>query len=42
VHAPDVPLTKLAEFENHKSELKKDPVVQEMPVQVEGVTADAA
>jgi hypothetical protein len=34
VHAPDVPLSKLAEFEVHKAELKKDPVVQEMPVQV--------
>ncbi len=36
MHAPDVPLNKLAEFEAHKAELKKDPVVQEMPVQVKG------
>jgi sulfite oxidase len=28
-----VPQHKLAEFENHSVELKKDPVVQEMPVQ---------
>ncbi|GMH86965.1 hypothetical protein TrVE_jg3486 [Triparma verrucosa] len=33
VHAPDVPLYKLAEFEEHHVELKMDPVVQEMPVQ---------
>lgn len=33
VHAPDVPLFKLAEFEEHHVELKMDPVVQEMPVQ---------
>jgi len=33
VHAPDVPLFKLAEFEEHHVELKMDPVVQDMPVQ---------
>jgi len=33
VHAPDVPLRKLCEFEEHKKELKMDPAVQEMPVQ---------
>lgn len=33
VHAPDVPLVKLQEFCLHADELKKDPPVQEMPVQ---------
>lgn len=33
VHAPDVPLYKIQEFELHKKELKMDPAVQEMPVQ---------
>jgi sulfite oxidase len=33
VHAPDVPLSKLCEFEVYATELKKDPAVQEMPVQ---------
>ena len=33
VHAPDVPISKLADFELHKEELKRDPAVQEMPVQ---------
>merc|ERR1712048_261635 len=33
VHAPDVQVYKIAEFENHKSELMGDPAVQEMPVQ---------
>ena len=33
VHAPDVPLRKIAEFEKYKPELMMDPAVQEMPVQ---------
>lgn len=33
VHAPDVTIDKLSEFEKHACDLKKDPVVQEMPVQ---------
>ena len=33
VHAPDVPLRKIADFEEHHVELKMDPAVQEMPVQ---------
>jgi len=33
VHAPDVHVRKIAEFEEHKKELVKDPPVQEMPVQ---------
>jgi sulfite oxidase len=33
VHAPDTELRKIAEFELYKKELKKDPAVQEMPVQ---------
>lgn len=33
VHAPDVSICKLAEFELNAPELKQDPVVQEMPVQ---------
>ena len=33
VHAPDVSIEKLSEFEKHACDLKKDPVVQEMPVQ---------
>lgn len=33
VHAPDTPLHKLHDFELYKDELKKDPAVQEMPVQ---------
>merc|ERR1719189_3091774 len=33
VHAPDVPLRKIMEFEKYKKELEKDPPVQEMPVQ---------
>jgi sulfite oxidase len=33
VHAPNVPMRKIAEFEGHKKELVKDPAVQEMPVQ---------
>lgn len=33
VHAPDVPLFKLQDFEVHSKELKADPPVQEMPVQ---------
>jgi len=33
VHAPDVPMRKLYEFEVHAKELKQDPAVQEMPVQ---------
>ena len=33
VHAPDVPLYKLLDFEIHAKELKQDPAVQEMPVQ---------
>jgi len=33
VHAMDVPPYKLQEFELHKKELKRDPAVQEMPVQ---------
>lgn len=33
VHAPDVHVKKIAEFENHKPELMEDPAVQEMPVQ---------
>lgn len=33
VHAPDVPVTKIAEFDLHKEELRRDPAVQEMPVQ---------
>lgn len=33
VHAPDVALRKIAEFDVHHEELKKDPAVQEMPVQ---------
>jgi hypothetical protein len=33
VHAPDVPMRKIAEFNVHAKELKADPPVQEMPVQ---------
>jgi len=33
VHAPDVHLRKIAEFEDYKKELMEDPPVQEMPVQ---------
>jgi len=33
VHAPDVVMRKIAEFEKYKKELKQDPPVQEMPVQ---------
>ncbi len=33
VHAPDVAMRKIAEFEVHAKELKQDPAVQEMPVQ---------
>jgi len=33
VHAPDVHMRKIAEFEGYKKELVKDPAVQEMPVQ---------
>ena len=33
VHAPDVPVRKIAEFNLNKEELMKDPPVQEMPVQ---------
>ena len=33
VHAPDVSVRKIAEFDEFKEELKKDPAVQEMPVQ---------
>jgi len=33
VHAPDVPVKKIAEFVVYKEELMKDPPVQEMPVQ---------
>ena len=33
VHAPDVPLRKIMEFEKYKKELVVDPPVQEMPVQ---------
>eukprot|EP00605_Chrysophyceae_sp_TOSAG23-4_P000270 GSChrysophyteH1.ASY1.ANO1.312.1 assembled CDS len=33
VHAPDVAMRKIADFEAHKDELKQDPAVQEMPVQ---------
>ena len=33
MHAPDTPLHKLHDFELYKDELKKDPAVQEMPVQ---------
>ena len=33
VHAPDVPLSHIADFEKHAKELKVDPPVQEMPVQ---------
>lgn len=33
VHAPDVPLHKIADFERHHEELERDPAVQEMPVQ---------
>jgi len=33
VHAPDVPIRKLCEFEKHKAELTIDAAVQEMPVQ---------
>jgi len=33
LHAMDVPLYKLQDFEIHKQELKRDPPVQEMPVQ---------
>ena len=33
VHAPDVPVKKIAEFNVYKSELMQDPPVQEMPVQ---------
>tara|TARA_B110000091_G_C13422577_1_gene312710 strand:+ start:67 stop:330 length:264 start_codon:yes stop_codon:yes gene_type:complete len=34
VHAPDVPMIKIAEFDKYHHELEKDPAVQEMPVQV--------
>ena len=33
VHAPDVPVRKIAEFNLNKPELMQDPPVQEMPVQ---------
>lgn len=33
VHAPDVPVRKIAEFNLYKDELMQDPPVQEMPVQ---------
>jgi len=33
VHAPDVHMRKIAEFEDYKKELVQDPPVQEMPVQ---------
>jgi len=33
VHAPDVHMRKIAEFEDYKKELMVDPAVQEMPVQ---------
>lgn len=33
VHAPDVHVRKIAEFEDYKTELKKDPPVMDMPVQ---------
>merc|ERR1712061_170234 len=33
VHAPDVPVRKIMEFEKYKKELVVDPPVQEMPVQ---------
>lgn len=33
VHAPDVAMRKIAEFDVYKNELKQDPAVQEMPVQ---------
>ena len=33
VHAQDVPVRKIAEFNLHKPELMADPPVQEMPVQ---------
>jgi sulfite oxidase len=33
VHAPNVPVRKIAEFERYGKELKQDPPVQEMPVQ---------
>jgi sulfite oxidase len=33
VHAPDVHMRKIAEFDEYKKELIKDPAVQEMPVQ---------
>jgi len=33
VHAPDVAMRKIAEFEEYAKELKQDPAVQEMPVQ---------
>ena len=33
VHAPDVPVLKIAEFNEYKDELMMDPPVQEMPVQ---------
>ena len=33
VHAPDVAMRKIAEFNVHKEELMQDPAVQEMPVQ---------
>ena len=33
VHAPDVPVRKIAEFNKYKDELMQDPAVQEMPVQ---------
>ena len=33
VHAPDVAMHKIADFDTHKKELMQDPAVQEMPVQ---------
>ena len=33
VHAPDVPMRKIAEFYVHEEEIMQDPAVQEMPVQ---------
>ena len=33
VHAPDVPMRKIAEFDKYHEELEQDPAVQEMPVQ---------
>jgi len=33
VHAPDVPMRKIAEFYVHQEEIMQDPAVQEMPVQ---------